>query len=86
MKVDVARATDPVAHVRRILRGIAESSDIRVEEIFPALRAGHSAGLMTVHLPHAAGSPEHEASIKALEGDDAVVYVQEPKRRRHRVR
>lgn len=82
VKVDLARATDPVKHVTRVLEAVAPSAT--AEEVFPGLRTGASAGLVTVHLPGTAGSKAHRASVAALNGDAAVAYVDEPKRRRPR--
>ena len=80
VKVDVARAKDPAAHVVRLLKGVAPSAT--AEEVFPGLRTGASAGLVAVRLPGAAGAKLQHACREALEGDKAIAYVDEPKRRR----
>ncbi|MGH7788864.1 MAG: hypothetical protein ACRERC_18485 [Candidatus Binatia bacterium] len=80
VKIDLKRAKDPAAHVSRLLDVVAPSAS--TEEVFPGLRSGASAGLVTVRLPCARGSKAHRASVKALREDTAVAYVEEPKPRR----
>jgi hypothetical protein len=80
VKVDLNRAKDPAAHVSRLLSAVAPKAS--TEEVFPGLRSGASAGLVSVRLPCARGSKEHRASVKALREDAAIAYVQEPKPRR----
>ncbi|OGK80488.1 MAG: hypothetical protein A2X52_03485 [Candidatus Rokubacteria bacterium GWC2_70_16] len=82
VKVDTKRTKDPVAHVRRVLGAVPGSRAVTVEEVFPDLRTGASAGLLSVHLPCDPGSKAHRLSVRALRDDEAVVYVEGPKRRR----
>jgi len=82
VKVDTKRTKDPVAHVRRVLGAVAGSRAATVEEVFPDLRTGESAGLLSVQLPCEPGSKAHRLSVRALRDDETVVYVEEPKRRR----
>jgi hypothetical protein len=80
VKIDLKRAKDPVAHVSQLLNAVAPKAS--TEEVFPGLRSGASAGLVSVRLPCARGSKAHRASVKALRDDAAVAYVEEPKPRR----
>lgn len=50
--------------------------------MFPGLREGRSAGLVSVRLPCAPGSKGHRDSLAALNGDDYVTSVEEPHPRR----
>jgi hypothetical protein len=80
VKVNPAKAKDPPAHVRRALAN-AGIPDVRAEEVFPGLRTGESAGLVSVAVP--TETPETlRLAVQALKDDKAVVYVQEPKRRK----
>jgi hypothetical protein len=80
VKVDPHRSKDPAKHVSRVLRGAGERG--RVEEVFPGLRSGSSAGLVTVTLPDAPDTKVRRATLKALREDDAISYVDTPKTRR----
>ena len=82
VKVDLARAQDPVGHVRGLLRAIGAAG--RVEEVFPDLRSGSSAGLVSVSLPDARGESSAETIVKALRADAAIAYVETQKTRRAR--
>jgi hypothetical protein len=82
VKVDVSRSKDPTRHVRKVLRGAGEGG--RVEEVFPGLRTGSSAGLVAVTLPDAPDTKTRRATLKALRDDDAIAYVDTPKARRPR--
>lgn len=82
VKVDLARATDPAAHVAAVLQGVASSAG--VEEVFPGLRTGASAGLVTVRLDGVADAKTRRACLAALERDPAVTYAHEPKARHPR--
>jgi hypothetical protein len=53
-----------------------------VEEVFPGLRDGRSAGLVSVRLPCAPGSKGHLDSLAALRASDGVTSVEEPHPRR----
>ena len=77
VKVDPRRSKDPAKHVSKVLRHAGE--DGRVEEVFPGLRSGSSAGLVAVTLP---GAKSRRATLKALREDDAISYVDTPKTRR----
>lgn len=77
VKVDVSRSKDPAKHVSKVLRGAGAGG--RVEEVFPGLRNGSSAGLVAVTLPDA---KTRRATLKALRDDDAIAYVDTPKTRR----
>lgn len=80
VKVDPARSKDPARHVSKVLRGAGERG--RVEEVFPGLRRGSSAGLVSVTLPDAPGTKARRAALKALREDEAISYVDTPKTRR----
>jgi hypothetical protein len=79
VKVDLARASNPAEYVATVLERVAPAAT--AEEVFPGLRTGASAGLVTVRCPGAAAAAQR-ACIAALEGDAAIAYVSEPKRRR----
>ena len=82
VKVDTSAAGNPAAHVRRILDA-AHIADVGVEELFPGLRTGPSAGLVSVTLRR--DSPEtQEAATTALRNAEGILYVEEPKRRKPR--
>ena len=80
VKVDVSRSKDPTRHVRKVLRGAGEGG--RVEEVFPGLRTGSSAGLVAVTLPDAPDTKARRATLKALRDDEAIAYVDTAKARR----
>jgi hypothetical protein len=82
VKVDTSRTEDPVAHVRRVIGSVAGAEPAQVEEVFPGLRSGSSAGLLSVRLRCEPGSKAHRSTVKALRDDEVVVYVEEPKGRR----
>jgi hypothetical protein len=82
VKVDVARTKDPAAHVRQVLR--AAGADGKVEEVFPDLRSGASAGLVSITLSEPVDVASRERTIAALRADDAIVYVETPSTRRPR--
>lgn len=79
VKVDPTRSKDPAKHVSKVLRGKGEKG--RVEEVFPGLRDGASAGLVHVTLPDALDAKTRRATVKALRDDEAVSYVNTPKAR-----
>jgi hypothetical protein len=79
VKVDPKRSKDPAKHVSKLLRGAATG---RVQEVFPGLRTGSSAGLVSVELDDTRDEKTHRAAVKALRDDDAVSYVDVPKARR----
>jgi len=81
VKVDSRRAKDPAKHVRKVLR-TASTRTVRVEEVFPGLRDGSSAGLVSVELDDAHDGKVHRAAVKALRDDEAVSYVNTAKVRR----
>lgn len=80
VKVDPKRSKNPARHVSKVLRGAGEGG--RVEEVFPGLRSGSSAGLVTVTLTDAPDAKVRRATLKALRDDDAISYVDTPKTRR----
>jgi hypothetical protein len=80
VKVDPRRSKDPAKHVSNVLRGAGEGG--RVKEVFPGLRDGSSAGLVTVTLPDAPDTKTRRATLKALRDDDAISYVDTPKPRK----
>jgi hypothetical protein len=80
VKVDPKRARDPAKHVAKVLRDAG--SGCRAEEVFPGLRSGASAGLVSVQLPDAPDAKSRRATIKALRDDEAIAYVDTPKPRR----
>ena len=81
VKVDPRRAKDPAKHVTKLL-STASSGGVRVEEVFPGLRDGSSAGLVSVELDDGHDGKAHRAVVKALRDDEAVSYVDTPKTRR----
>jgi hypothetical protein len=80
VKVDPKRSRDPAKHVSKVLRSVGKRG--RVEEVFPGLRTGASAGLVAVTLPGSPGTKAQRATVKALQDDDAIAYVDTPKPRR----
>jgi hypothetical protein len=80
VKVDTTRSKDPAKHVSKVLRGAGEGG--HVEEVFPGLRDGSSAGLVTVTLPDAPDTKTRRATLKALRDDEAISYVDTPKPRK----
>ena len=80
VKVDPKRSKDPAKHVTKVLRETGESGS--VEEVFPGLRTGSSAGLVTVTLADAPDRKTRRATLKALRDDEAISYVNTPKPRR----
>lgn len=80
VKVDPKRSKDPAKHVSKVLRGVG--ADGRVEEVFPGLRSGSSAGLVTVTLPDGRATKTRRATLKALREDEAISYVDTQKTRR----
>jgi hypothetical protein len=80
VKVDPKRSKDPAKHVSRVLRDAGKSG--RVEEVFPGLRTGASAGLVCVTLPDAPDTKSRRAALKALRDDEAISYVDTAKTRR----
>jgi hypothetical protein len=80
VKVDPDRAKEPAKHVSKVLRSTGEGG--HVEEVFPGLRSGSSAGLVTVTLPEAPDAKVRRATLKALRDDEAICYVNTPKARR----
>lgn len=80
VKVDPKRSKDPAKHVSKVLRGVGAGG--RVEEVFPGLRSGSSAGLVTVTLPDGRATKTRRATLKALREDEAISYVDTQKTRR----
>ena len=80
VKVDPKRSKHPARHVSKVLRDVGEGG--RVEEVFPGLRSGSSAGLVSVNLPGASDAKQKRAILKALRDDEAIDYVNTPKIRR----
>jgi len=80
VKVDPSRSQNPAKHVSNVLRKAGH--DGRVEEVFPGLRSGSSAGLVSVNLSEAADPKATRAAVKALRDDEAIAYVNPPKPRR----
>lgn len=81
VKVDPKRSKDPAKHVTKVLGGAATRGG-RVEEVFPGLRSGASAGLVSVELDDTRDAKAQRAAVKALRDDDAISYVDTPKSRR----
>jgi hypothetical protein len=63
VKVDPKRSKDPAKHVTKVLRDVGESGS--VEEVFPGLRTGSSAGLVMVTLPGVPDTKTRRATFKA---------------------
>ena len=78
VKVDPKLSKEPAKHVTRVLKSAGKRG--RVEELFPGLVTGSSAGLVSVTLADAAASKR--AVVKALRDDEAIRYVETPKPRR----
>lgn len=81
VKVDPKRSKDPAKHVSKVLRDAATTGG-RVEEVFPGLRSGSSAGLVSVELDDTRDGKTQRAAVKALRDDEAISYVNTPKPRR----
>ena len=81
VKVDPKRSKDPAKHVSKVLRGAATAGG-RVKEVFPGLRSGASAGLVSVELDDTHDAKTQRAAVKALREDEAISYVNTPKPRR----
>ena len=67
------RSKDPAKHVSKVLRHALEGG--HVDEVFPGLRSGSSAGLVAVTLPDA---KSRRATLKALREDDAIGTTRGP--------
>jgi hypothetical protein len=80
VKVDVRRVNDPAAHVAAVVRPVAPGAT--AEEVFPGLRDGASAGLVTVHFTRAVDAAARRACLSALTADPFISSVHEPKSRR----
>jgi hypothetical protein len=80
VKVDPTHADDPARYVTRVLRAAGETG--RVEEVFPGLRSGASAGLVSVSLTDTGDAKTRRATLKLLRGDAAIAYVHTTKPRR----
>lgn len=82
VKVDLARTKDPAGHVRRLAAAAAPGAT--AEEVFPGLRDGASAGLVTLHLPSRLDRARVDACLDLLRADPAVQYAEPPAPRRAR--
>jgi hypothetical protein len=80
VKVDPTHAENPARYVTGVLRAAGETG--RVEEVFPGLRSGASAGLVSVSLPDTGDAKTRRATLKRLRDDAAIVYVNTPGARR----
>ncbi|MEO8576431.1 MAG: hypothetical protein ABI556_07020 [Gemmatimonadales bacterium] len=80
VKVDTKLAKQPAEHVSKVLHTTGEAGS--VDEVFPGLRSGSSAGLVTVTLPDSSDAKVRRATLKALRDDEAISYVDTPKPRR----
>jgi hypothetical protein len=80
VKVDPKRSKHPAKHISKLLRDAGKKC--RVEEVFPGLRDGSSAGLVSVTLPDEPDTRVRRATLKALRDDEAISYVTTPKARR----
>ena len=80
VKVDLGLAADPVRHVERVVAQVAPGA--AAEEVFPGLRDGASAGLVTLRLPSRLAPARRDACLAALRADPAVQYA-EPASPRH---
>jgi hypothetical protein len=78
VKVNPARAKSATAVVREHLKAvhpdIGEGS--AVEEVFPGVRSGRRAGMVTVKLPQKLSHDEVKAVITALQSDEAIEYAE----------
>jgi hypothetical protein len=84
VKVDARKVSEPAAHVGRAVARAVAGAGIEIEEVFPGLRTGRSAGLVSLRLPDGLAAPARESLIEALREDEAVEYVETPKPRRPR--
>lgn len=80
VKVDPKLSKEPAKHVSRVLKRAGGRG--RVEEVFPGLATGSSAGLVAVTLPDDEVPKGKRAVLKALRDDEAIRYVETPKPRR----
>lgn len=80
IKVDPKQSKSPAKHVSKVLRSAGAGG--RVQEVFPGVRSGASAGLVAVTLPDAPDTKARRATLKALREDKAITYVGTPKTRR----
>lgn len=78
VKVNPRRGKDAAAVVRECLKSarpeVAEAAG--VEEVFPGLRSGRRAGMVTVNLPQRLSHDQVKAVITALQSDDAIEYAE----------
>ena len=77
VKVDPKRSKDPAKHVTEVLRGAATTGG-RVKEVFPGLRSGSSAGLVSVELDDTRDAKTQRAAVKALREDEAILTSTRP--------
>jgi len=84
VKVDAKKVAEPATHVGRAVERTAGGAGIQVEEVFPGLKSGHSAGLVSLQLPDRLSPATREALLRALDDDEVIEYVEVPKPRRPR--
>lgn len=57
------------------------ASDARAEEIFPDVKTGHSAGLVSLELPDDVTPDDSDRILRALREDQSIEYANRPSRR-----
>jgi hypothetical protein len=80
VKVKARQVRDPAAHVAGVVRGTETiaAPRVEVEEVFPGLRTGHSAGMVTLVLPNDLRAQDLERIMRALRDDLLVEYAEPP--------
>jgi hypothetical protein len=80
VKVKAIQVSDPAAHVARLVRGTETitAQRIAVEEVFPGLRTGHSAGMVSLVVPDDLPGGDLQRILHALRSDRLVEYAEKP--------
>jgi hypothetical protein len=78
VKVDERRAGVAVATVRGVLEreDPALAAEATIAEVFPGLRAGSRAGMVTVEVPDRVPVGAREALLDALRAQEGVEYAE----------
>lgn len=78
VKVNATRARSAAKVVRERLKSaspqVAETA--AVEEVFPGVKSGRRAGMVTVNLPQKISHADVETVLSALQADEAVEYAE----------
>ena len=88
VKVNTHRDKEPAAVVRERLTDLRPEigQHAPVEEVFPGLRSGNRAGMVTVKLPHDLSEEDVDAILQALRDDKDIEYAEPAIPRTHRLR